>query len=136
MSGAFAIATKLGGRRREFAFEGTVESGFGVVADCGGDFRDALLSGLKEFCAEFEAPFGEIGYRRFVQEMGEATGKARAREADAASQSGNGPVLRGILVKQSKRLADDGIASSGEPTDLVRRQRANVAAQSFDEKKF
>src|SRR5947207_15367824 len=68
-----------------------------------------------------------------AREMTEAISQARARDTHGLCQSRNGPVASRLFVKQSESVADDRITRAAQPSDLIRRQRGDIAPQSFDE---
>src|SRR5215471_17785002 len=115
--GTFTFAAKLRGRTGEFALEGAVKSGFGAVTHACSNLRNAVLCRLQKFGAEFHAPFGQIRHRRFIEEMSEPVCQDCARETGLPRKACNRPLLRGIFMQKSERLADLWIASSGKPAD-------------------
>src|SRR4051812_39139527 len=68
--------------------------------------------------------------------MPEAFCQSCSGQADASRKIRYGPRIRGLLMKESKRLPDDGIASPGKPADFMRRQCADVSPQRFNEEHF
>src|SRR5215468_6885746 len=98
---SFSFAPELGRRSGKLALEGTVECGFGSIADARGNFCNAVFGGLQKFGAEFHAPLRQIGHRRFIEEMSEAIGKGRAREPGLPRKACNGPLLRRVFVQMS-----------------------------------
>jgi len=70
----FAVA---GWGKAIFAFEGTVEGGFGLIAGIEGDLRDAVAGGGQGPCSQPESPASQVGHRRDPKEVTKAFGEYR-----------------------------------------------------------
>ena len=81
-------------------------------------------------------PFRKVMHRRGADELHETFGHHPARRAALPRQPLDGPVERRPRMDQRQGLADGGIAQTGEPARILRRQRFNVAPHDVDEHQF
>ena len=135
--GAFAaspdVLAILGRWHAEFALEGSIECGLGLVADVGSHAEHRVLRRLQLPRRKLHAPARQIGQRRLTEQPVEPLGQHGPGSADPGRQLRDGPWMTRPAVQQRQRATHDRIPRTGQPSRMFRRQLFHVPAQRFDE---
>src|SRR5262245_31002579 len=95
------------------------EGGFGIVADGFGHLSQRGAGASQLLRRDLHAPLCEVVHRRYPDEMNEAIGQRRSRQADFAPKIIHRPSFGDLTMQERQGAGHIRIAQAGEPSGLI-----------------